>query len=445
MSAPDFHAQRELYLAGGLQGEQRTAFEAHARDCAECTRDISSWRSFGSVLKKQLQPLRRAPTSTEVAHLIALAEEPRSMTVRWVVPAFAMAAVLVVAVVVGVVLKRGPAETPWVATVVASSGFTASGPADFATGAGGHALVRLGEDDVGLGAATALTVSHASSTSTVLRLGHGVVAAHVNPARGKRNFDIETPMGRVHVVGTIFRVSASDESLEVDVVRGVVEVERKGVKTRVPAGQALRVTRDAEGALAPFEAEAFSELSAQPPAVVVAPAVPEVTEADAGVVAVAVPAKRGAPVAAWRSAAARGECASVIAAAERYVKGDAGDADAWLILGDCRRRQREFAPAVTAYLAAAKTREPQGKQGLLQAAELLQQELKQPQQAVVVIDSYLRTKPERRLEAAALVRKARALVELGKKAEAKAVLSDAVKRLPETPSAAEANRLLENL
>jgi len=81
----------------------------------------------------------------------------------------------------------------------------------------------------------------------------------------------------------------------------------------------------------------------------------------------------------------------------------------------------------------------------LQAAELLQQELAQPQQAIALVDTYLRTKPERRLEAAALVRKALALKDLGKTREARAVLTDTVKRLPDTASASEANRLLERL
>jgi tetratricopeptide (TPR) repeat protein len=135
----------------------------------------------------------------------------------------------------------------------------------------------------------------------------------------------------------------------------------------------------------------------------------------------------------------------VIASAERYVKTDSGDADVWLILGDCRRRERSFEKAVQAYVAASKTREAQGKKGLLQAAALLQEELGQPQQALGLIDSFLKSKPERMLEAAALVRKARALTALGQKREAAAVLKDTVKRLPDTPSAVEANRLLESL
>ncbi len=441
--------QRELYLSGGLEGDVRAAFVAHAAGCEACAHEMAQWRSFGSVLTGQLAPMRRAPTRAEVAELVARAEEPKSQIPRWVMPAVAVAAFALIAVVVTV--TRAPTEAQWAAQVVASNELT-SGADGYSTKATGHALLKLGEDDLGLGPATAVSIAKATSAGTVIRLGAGSLAAHVNPARGKRNFDIETSLGNVHVVGTVFRVRSTAEQLQVDVIRGVVEVRSvAGVLTRVPAGHALRLKRGvAEAEESGFDATEYSELSPEGAPVEVPGVVDAgVEEADAGVAVAAVeptPVKRvAAPVAAWRTAAAKGDCASVVVAAEKYVQRDATDADVWLLLGDCRRRQRAYDAAVTAYVAASKTREAQGKNGLLQAAELLQQELHKPQQAVAMVDAYLKTKPDRRLEAAALVRKARALLALGKKNEAKAVLDDAIRRLPDTASAAEAVRLRDNL
>lgn len=441
---------RDQYLARALKTEPMKRFETHVRQCTECTREIAIWRSFGSALEKQLEPIRRPPTRTEVAQLLALADEPPATRFGWLVPTFTLAAMAVaVAVVVGFGLTGQSAggEQPWVPTVVASNGLSAQA-GDYATEAQGRALLRLGEDEVGLGPSTSVSIARASAKGTVLRLSRGVVAAQVNPARGKRNFDIETPLGRVHVVGTVFRVRSNEDVLDVDVIRGVVEVEgRSGVPTRVPAGRSLRLTRALATTLSVFEQRDFSELGLEPAAEVVRPPKPEPeTELEPVVerVAPTVEPKRVAPVAAWRTAAARGDCKSVIQAAERFIQRDPSDAEAWLVLGDCRRREHQFERAVSAYLAASKTKRPQ-KNALLQAAELLQQELRRPQQAIGVIDSYLKTKPERGLEAAALVRKARALSALGRKTEARSVLDETVRRLPDTASAAEAVRLREAL
>ncbi len=446
-------SQLEAYLAHTLPAAEVAAFEAHADACAACSKEIASWRSFGAVLKAQLAPIRRTPTQGEVALLLEAAAETPAMSLRsWLVPTLAVAAAALVAVV-GFSLSRPKAndpvvpptaEYPWAIAVLTSTEL-ANERGAFVTQAGGRAVLSVGEDQLGLGPATELSVSHANAKSTLLRLEHGVVAAHVNPARGKRNFDIETPLGRVHVVGTVFRVKSNDDVLQVDVVKGVVEVEAKsGVKTRVPAGHGVQIKRGEVGEVGTFDEPEFSELSLEP-----AKAAAEPVDAGAPEPVVVAPKKTTAvapsPALEWRRQAARGDCKTVIQTAEQYVQKETNDSDAWLVLGDCRRRERAFAQAVDAYVAASKTRDTRGKNGLLQAAELLQQELNQPQKAVTLIDTYLRTKPEKRLEAAALVRKARALEALGQIPAAKATLNDVVKRMPETPSATEAVRLLERL
>lgn len=98
-----------------------------------------------------LAPLRRAPTTTEVTELLARAEAPAGLRWRVLVPAVGLAAAAVVALVV---LRPAP-DVPWAASVVASAGLEASA-SRFDTGAHGRALLRLGDDEVGLGAQTTL-------------------------------------------------------------------------------------------------------------------------------------------------------------------------------------------------------------------------------------------------------------------------------------------------
>ena len=92
------------------------------------------------------------------------------------------------------------------AEVVASLETTAS-PEEAATGPEGGALLKVGEDEVGLGAGTQVKFKRAGSRGTEIALTRGVLAARVN-AHGTRPFDVVTPLGRVHVVGTVFRVQA---------------------------------------------------------------------------------------------------------------------------------------------------------------------------------------------------------------------------------------------
>ncbi|MBS1149470.1 MAG: FecR protein [Myxococcaceae bacterium] len=429
---------RDGYLDRTLGAEATQAFEAHAASCAACQAAVAQWQTFGASLKEAYAPLSEAPLPGELARLKGKVSTGRARRpLGW-----ALGAAAAVAVVVGVALAlRAPPEVVWEAAVVASVQTTAS--AELAqTGAAGGALFSLGEDEVGLGPATKVKFKRAGSRGTELELLSGVLAAKVN-AHGKRPFDIVTPRGRIHVVGTMFRVQAG-EQLEVEVLEGVVEVtDRNGKVERVKAGH-----RWAEaGGLAPFASTGFVEL--QIPAVLdagatVAAAV--AAAADAGEPRdVPRPAVRS-PVAEWRSRAARGECAAVVGELERYLRATPGSADGWLLLGDCRRREGGAKEAVEAYLRATKSRDADGERGLLLAASLLQDELSQPAQALKLLDQYLARKPETpELEAAALVRKGRAFASLGKKENARAIYSRVIGKFGDTPAAAEASRLRDGL
>ncbi|MBL9038210.1 MAG: FecR domain-containing protein [Archangium sp.] len=431
-------ANRDRYLARALPPADMTAFEAHAEGCDECRAEVQRWSAFGAALTAQLEPSRRPPTRAQVAALLERAEAPPPRR-SW---AFAGVAVVTAAAALVFVLRPAP-EVPWVPAVVASREAAVDG-GRYVTAPAGHALLRIGDDDVGVGPSTQLEVERAGSRATVVRLLTGAVAAQVNAARGPRQFDVETPLGRVHVVGTVFRVRVVEGRLDVDVLRGTVEVTAtSGARARLTAGQTQRFGAEASPA-APLDATAFEELEASPPSP--PPPAPAIDAKAPAPSEKPQPARASAPVTAWRSAAARGGCDTVVIEARRWLTHDANDADVWLVLGDCLRRQGNAKASVDAYLAAGKTSEPQGKRGLLLAASLLQGELRQPARALTAIDAYLRAKPEsRELEASALVRKALALSDLGRSAAAAAVLRDVVKRLPETSSAAEAVRLLERV
>ena len=118
----DAHAALEHYLANALSTDERLAFEAHATSCASCTREIANWRSFGTVLKAQLAPVRRAPTRAEVAELISLADEPRTLWPRWLLPTLVAASAVVAVTVVSLALRSRSAPEEWSPTSRARPG-----------------------------------------------------------------------------------------------------------------------------------------------------------------------------------------------------------------------------------------------------------------------------------------------------------------------------------
>ncbi|MBE2251444.1 MAG: FecR domain-containing protein [Myxococcus sp.] len=414
-----------------------------------------AWDQFAAELKAERAPLSEPPSRHEVARLLQRAEEADTQApawARWMMPAGVLA--VLVAGVIGFVALRGEPEVPWTAKTVLASAATTTG-AVTETLPEGRALLSLGDDTVGLGPDSRLEIASASSKATRLVLSRGSVAAHVDPSRGARNFDVDTPLGRVHVVGTIFRVRAMGDELVVEVQKGTVEVTHGSASSRVTGGQRL-VVKAGEATLGARDSDAaFDELSDQP-VVVVAP-VPEpvveqpVIEPTPEPVAMKEePRKKGAApaskLAEWRTRAARGECGLVMAEVKKSLGQAPDDILARMTLADCQRRSNDMKGALESYLKASAGKGADANRATLMAAAVLQDELAQPAKALKQLDRYLARGAESRdLEASVLVRKARALQATGKKPQARAIVEQVLTKFADTSAAPEALRLRDAL
>jgi hypothetical protein len=411
-----------------------------------------AWERFSEDLKASRAASTTAPTPNEVARLLQRLETQESTAPTWtrfLVPA-GVAALVVAVVVTGALLRSEVPDTPWTATPVVASNATTSG-AVTETATNGRALFQLGDDRVGVGPGSRVEVAQASARATRLVLSKGSVAAHVDPSRGARQFDVETPLGRVHVVGTIFRVE-SGAALVVEVEKGTVEVTSGVSTSQVTAGQRLEV-KDGAVSVGQRAAGAFTELSEAAPAVV-APA-PVVDPEPAPIVeAEPIQKKRPQPVVAaaptklaeWRTRAARGECGLVMPEVKRFLANTPDDTSARLTLADCQRRTGDVSGAVDTYILAANGKGAEANRGALLAGSLLQDELKQPKRAIALFDRYLgRGAESKDLEASTLVRKARAYQALGQAQDASRTLETVLKKYPESPAAADALRLRDSL
>lgn len=416
-----------------------------------------SWEKFSTELKLAREPLSKPPSPNEVARLLQRAEESEGEAPAWtrlLLPVGAVA--VIVAGVIGFVALRSEPEVAWSAKTVVAQSATTTGTLT-ETAADGRALFSLGDDTVGVGPGSRVEIASASTRATRLVLTKGSVAAHVDPARGKRNFDVETPLGRVHVVGTIFRVRAVEDELLVEVQKGTVEVTHGAETSRVTVGQKLVVKAGVATLTSRDSDAAFDELSEKPvvavvqPAPVPEPVVEEPVEEPEPVVKEEPTKKKHAAVPAsklseWRTRAARGECGLVMTEVKKFLGQAPDDVPARMTLADCQRRTGDKSGAVDSYLKASAGRGPDANRATLMAAAVLQDDLSQPARAIKLLDRYLSRGAESRdLEASVMVRKARALQATGKKDQARAVVDVVLKKFGDTSAAPDALRLRDSL
>lgn len=415
-----------------------------------------SWDRFAEDLKSARAPLAKPPSPNEVARLLQRAEAAENEAPAWTRLVLPLgAAAVVIAGVIGFLALRSEPEVPWTAKSVVASGASTTGNVTETT-AEGRALFSVGDDTVGVGPGTRLEIASASTKATRVVLTKGSVAAHVDPARGKRNFDVETPLGRVHVVGTIFRVKANDDELTVEVQKGTVEVTHGAQTSRVTVGQRL-VVKAGVATLGARDEAAFDELSEKPVVAVVPPApVPEpvveqpVVEEPEPVAVKEEPTKKksvpASKLADWRTRAARGECGLVMTEVKKFLAQLPDDVPARMTLADCQRRTGDKSGAVDTYLKASAGKGADANRATLMAASVLQDDLSQPERAIKLLDKYLSRGAESRdLEASVMVRKARALQATGKKEQARAVVELVLKKFGDTSAAPQALRLRDSL
>ena len=222
-------------------------------------------------------PSAGAPAALPVSAPQASVSKPRSKKALWLL--LAACASVGVSTVIGFKLadrQRSPelaATRPWhgKVAVIARSGAnqtgglsvtTPSGKAELGDGAeikagmhlstDGRTRARIELDDgsfVVLDRATELTIDSAPRTVT---LADGAILAEVAHVEAAPGAWINTPTGRVHVLGTKLAVTAATDRMNVEVLRGDVEVVGSaGNPQHVSAGQEGVVSKDGRIDVAP--------------------------------------------------------------------------------------------------------------------------------------------------------------------------------------------------
>lgn len=225
-----------------------------------------------------LDDLAVARVEREVLAAVDLAKvEPErsswwSVSVRWAVPAVAVAGVAL-AIFLNV---RSSLETPAVVSVPDSTGETTkmTTGSDTARLDIGGAVVVLGPD------AEAELIRHDDGGTTVV-LTQGRVDCEVEPRGNRPPFIVDAGEVEVKVVGTVFAVERDGDDVSVEVTRGKVEVANSTGNRHVAAGEKWNEQADrvvALGTETQTGTDTDAEKAAEPTGTEVAVAAPKATE-----------------------------------------------------------------------------------------------------------------------------------------------------------------------
>lgn len=143
------------------------------------------------------------------------------------------------------------------------------------TSSGAPVAVSFDDAHLALDAETSLTTSR-EARHPLVTLERGAVWFTVAPRQQRPSFLVRAGDATVRVVGTRFRVARSAERIEVDVDRGVVEVQFRGALTQLSAQQHWSSEPPTRGAaLPPAPAAPPGAAPDRDPPKVVAPAAPD--------------------------------------------------------------------------------------------------------------------------------------------------------------------------
>lgn len=410
--------QLDLYLDGQLPEEARPAFEAHLALCATCGPAFASWQRHGERLEAWASPFAGAPSAQQLRAFRARLEAPSSAA--WF-RALIVGGALAVTAALLFVLTRSSAPTEWEISGGEVAFRTTLGSPD------APQRYRIGPDELDLAPTTEVKVVEKGPQRTRLTLTHGVLTARVEPGRQGREFVVDSPPYRVTVVGTVFEVRRVSDTFRVATSKGLVRVDRLG-----PGGVVLSSKLVPAGEV--FEADDDDVQTAMP--------------FDAGLPSAPKPRLEPKPSAgsllAWRRRAARGECEAVYEETGRALKTSPSHVGMLRVHADCARKLGLAAAAVDAYRKViAHSSGAEAAEARLLAAGLLQEELHDARGVLEVTKSTRGAPPA--VAGALHVRRARAFLALGLKAEARAEVEVTLERYGATPAAADALRLKTQL
>jgi ferric-dicitrate binding protein FerR (iron transport regulator) len=417
--------KRVAYLDRRLSDAERISFEAHLARCPHCQAEVGHWQEISEGLRELVEQQTRDAmdvplVSAQQLHRRATKRFVReSSPMRWLawalVPAMSAAAV---------VFYLRPSVTPTVPEPIQPPAQVAKvEPTD------NRRHLTYGRDTIDLEPDAVLKVVEAGEARTVVSLRSGTADFSVDSSQGKRDFHVRaSDFADVRVTGTKFTVHAEADAVDVTVREGTVIVTPDGgEEVVVPAGQSAHAVRPVPP----------KPLDVAPPK-----EKPQLSHASAKAAAAAP--KREASYDAWTSAAAKGECASIIAAMSARVAFAPGDTRTWSLLGDCQRKTKQWADAVTSYEHVITSADTNAQRARYFAAEIELDALDRPKAAVRHLRDYLAaSKQSEALDRAARLRLARAHIQAGDRAAARKVIADLSSLYPASREAKDASELLD--
>ncbi|HEX5832364.1 MAG TPA: anti-sigma factor, partial [Pyrinomonadaceae bacterium] len=103
------HERLSLYLDHELQGDERTAFEAHIESCDSCASFVEKELAFLNAIRKSAPLYAASPElKTRVAEIVSGSKQPvvRPRRLKWVLPIAAAVLVLLLPVVIWRVVRQ---------------------------------------------------------------------------------------------------------------------------------------------------------------------------------------------------------------------------------------------------------------------------------------------------------------------------------------------------
>lgn len=259
-----------VYLDGEAGDADRMILEQHVQKCRECHAALESSRATAALLYETLSAdrLRKDLTVQVMAHLPEMdvthvqdhalthrVKHPESHSafglVRAWLPVFAPLLVVVLGLVLWtawpgneptadrragmVLLQLSPASRSTDSELRrrnVRTGDRIGAPMRYETGPNGALILGLnGDSEIRVFSDTRLKVNSARE----LRLESGSI--HCSVGKGERYFRVSTPDGLITVFGTVFGVDVLEDSTQVTVVKGEVQVENERTFTVLRDGE----------------------------------------------------------------------------------------------------------------------------------------------------------------------------------------------------------------
>jgi len=472
------------YRDGLLAQAESASFEKHLAACPECRRTVALWsaleQELGEMDREGVQRIPR-PSPAATQELISRARGEGGIAFSPILVGAAAAVALVIVGVVILLARTGddPASEgrdrvadrePTPAAVEAMVHFIA--PADSRTesislSAGdripsaedARTLLRLGRDRIGFGEPTEAVLSAVDERAVRVSLRRGAIACEVAPRAEGQLFEIRAGEVTVRVVGTRFLVRRGKESTQVLVDEGAVEVRREGeppVTTR--AGQGLEILQGGRTKAFDVSERARTQLirlvsqdePKQDPTREIDDSKATPTESAEPGSQPGKAAGHGAPAAGlreWRAWVLAGRYDEAERAIEAHLAAKPNDAEALVLLADCRRKAGKWRAAVSTYERLVRTAAPsRANTARFKAGVLYQERLGDHAAAARMFDGYLKASGAAKpLEAEAMLRLGRSLLALGRTQRAEAVLRATAERQDGSMASVRARKLLKKI